>query len=613
MKAKFRLGRRVLSAVATKPYERKASDPLYRPLRLYTLDPSVSSLLGAEDIVEVPYEPLQPGPCGCLLLIDNTDGQSKMRYQQADLENTHVLISSGYKASPSDPRFHQQMVYAVCSLVYDAFKRALGRNPSWGFKRSQELGRLIIEPHAGQFRNAYYDKQEGKLCFGYYQADDTVVGRNLPSSIIFTCLSHDIVAHEFTHALLDGLRAHFTLPTSSDVLAFHEAFADLVAIFQHFRHETLLEKAVAESRANLRDVGLLNFLARQFGETTGSGRALRAALLKRTESNGKPPNYPQYREYKEKSAEPHKLGSVLVSAVFEAFYTIYDRKIKRYLELATNGSGVLPPGEISPQLQKIVVEEASKLAQQFLNICIRAIDYCPPVDLTFGEFLRAMITADFELVRDDPWGYREAFLDAFRLHGIFPVGVSSLSEDAVLWKPPDCEIPEITALRFGQLAFDGDPAQPSSQEAVEKQAQALGEVITNPAYLEAFGLADPSANTGHMIEVPCIESIRSLRRVGPDGQLSFGLVAEVTQRRQVSDLQGHTFDFYGGSTIVLGARGEVCYTIHKRVMNNERLERQLAFLEGAGQKYWGLTQGKREAANTLFQMLHGEDSSQQTP
>ena len=48
---------------------------------------------------------------------------------------------------------------------------------------------------------------------------------------VFTCLSHDVIVHELTHALLDGLRPHFTIPTQIDVLAFHEAFADLIACF----------------------------------------------------------------------------------------------------------------------------------------------------------------------------------------------------------------------------------------------------------------------------------------------------------------------------------------------------------------------------------------------
>jgi len=38
--------------------------------------------------------------------------------------------------------------------------------------------------------------------------------------------------------------------------------------------------------------------------------------------------------------------------------------------------------------------EAARAAQHVLNMCIRALDYCPPVALTFGDYLRALITAD---------------------------------------------------------------------------------------------------------------------------------------------------------------------------------------------------------------------------
>ena len=35
-------------------------------------------------------------------------------------------------------------------------------------------------------------------------------------------------------------------------------------------------------------------------------------------------------------------------------------------------------------------------------MCIRALDYCPAVDITFGEYLRALITADLDAVPNDP-------------------------------------------------------------------------------------------------------------------------------------------------------------------------------------------------------------------
>ena len=40
------------------------------------------------------------------------------------------------------------------------------------------------------------------------------------------------------------------------------------------------------------------------------------------------------------------------------------------------------------------------MAERLLTICIRALDYCPPTDITFGEYLRALVTADYDLKPD---------------------------------------------------------------------------------------------------------------------------------------------------------------------------------------------------------------------
>jgi hypothetical protein len=42
------------------------------------------------------------------------------------------------------------------------------------------------------------------ILFGYFQASRTQSGRNLPGQTVFTCLSHDIIAHETTHAIDNG-------------------------------------------------------------------------------------------------------------------------------------------------------------------------------------------------------------------------------------------------------------------------------------------------------------------------------------------------------------------------------------------------------------------------
>jgi hypothetical protein len=590
-------------AVDRMSYERRAGDPIYRPLKIYTLDPTQSRLSGSVAIVNVPYEPLKPGPVGAIFAVDNFDGHQYLR--QINLDDPLILINSGRDPSPSDPRFHQQMVYAVCSSVYAAFRMALGRHIVWGFDGgSLNRSRLLIRPHALEERNAYYDKEKGELCFGYYHAESNVMGRNLPGSAVFTCLSHDIIAHEVTHALLDGLRARFTFPGGPDVLAFHEAFADLVAIFQHFSYEKVVQAALRDARGDLEHASMLTDLARQFGQTTGLKIALRSAV--QCEAGEAP------LQLYGTNNEPHVLGAVLVLAVFEAFVTIFRRKTQRFIRLATGGSGILPQGELSSDLLDILASEASKLARHFLSICIRAIDYCPPLDVHFGEFLRAVITADHDLVPDDPWGYREAWIDAFERRKIYPQYVPNLSEDALLWQPPSKALPNIDALSFGKLQFEGDPACPAGSAELHRQACALGEIVSQSDNLELFGLsrANAPALRGDQVDRPRIESIRSSRRVGPDGQIVFDLVAEVTQRRVVRGGQtDEPFDYYGGATIILGPKGDIRHVIKKRVLGEERLERQRAFMQNqVGQQYWQVSQGKRTPAQQLFRLMHAVDS-----
>ena len=80
------------------------------------------------------------------------------------------------------------------------------------------------------------------------------------------------------------------------------------------------------------------------------------------------------------ATEAHDRGAVLVAAVFDAFLQIYKRGRRICLRLATGGTGVLPDGDISRDLVDRLAREASKVAGHVLNMCIRALDYCPPID-----------------------------------------------------------------------------------------------------------------------------------------------------------------------------------------------------------------------------------------
>jgi hypothetical protein len=608
--ADYSIGDAVTRAAEGRPYERKATDPLYRPLRIFALDPALSSREGWVTVVNVPWEPLEPDLRGCLFEVDARDGGNKQTYQHLDLNDHSVLLNQGRLPSPSDPLFHQQMVYAVSSLVYAAFKAALGRHLAWGFELPAGSGprsRLRLRPYAMEEENAYYDEESGELAFGYFRAANTVYGRNLPRGLVFTSLSHDIVAHELTHALLDGLRSHFMLPTGPHVLAFHEGFADLVAIFQHFSYEQVVYAALGRARGKLEAATALTGLAQQFGQTIGERQALRTAI-------DDDPDEP--RRYDEQ-LEEHELGSVLVSAVFDAFVTVFKRKTERYFRLATNGTGVLPPGALPTELQVILAKRASQLAAQFQALCIRAIDYCPPVDIEFGEYLRAIITADRDLVPDDEWAYREALVDAFRKRAIYPRDVDFLSEDALLWRQSLKPLKAIRELTFAELKFDGDPARPASQQELRRQAGALGRFVALPEHLEQFGLAPAGhARLGKdYVGLPRVESIRSSRRIGPDGQVVFDLIAEVTQTRAVQAGPGEPgFDFTGGSTIVIGPDGDVRYVITKSVLNEDRLRRQRRFQAShRGRELWAPRNGRLQRVPLPFKMLHGSRRGRERP
>ena len=255
-------------------------------------------------------------------------------------------------------------------------------------------------------------------------------GRNVPGGPVFTCLSHDIIVHELAHALIDGMRSHFLLPTGPDVLGFHEGFADLIAILQHFSYTEVLEAEIRKAGNRLENASLLLGIAQAFGLSVGKEGVLRSA----TDNTAT-------RQVYSADLEAHDMGSVLACAVFDAFRVIYQRKTEPYLSLVTPGTLYLPNGMLWADLVHILAAEASKLASQFLSICVRALDYCPPVDIRLGEFLRAMITADRDLVPDDPWAYREALIDAFASRGIYPENVTHLSEDALVWKPLPCPFP----------------------------------------------------------------------------------------------------------------------------------------------------------------------------
>jgi hypothetical protein len=240
------------------------------------------------------------------------------------------------------------------------------------------------------------------------------------------------------------MRQRSVEPSNVDALAFHEAFADIVALLQHFAMKDVVRHLLAANRGSLREPGLLTGLAEQFGRATGRNGALRYALKELSLRATAPKSDPtesivSAAALLQTKTEPHERGGFLVAAVFDAFVTIYERRTADLLRLTRWAESDQSASGMPPDLVARLADEAAKSADQVMRICVRALDYTPPIDLRFGEYLRAIVTADTELVPHDPMRYRIAFIEAFKRWGITVPGCLSMAPDSLLWDPPRLE------------------------------------------------------------------------------------------------------------------------------------------------------------------------------
>jgi hypothetical protein len=627
-------------------------EPSVRTLKVYALDPSAGNYIGNVMSVKVKWEEgLKPGPVGSKIAVVDYDGANKQYYPPVDLNDPRILARGGLDPSESDPRFHQQMVYAVATETIERFEAALGRRIRWRradrprlgtstpakgtWRKTDDIWVLHLFPHAMVQANAFYSPEAKGILFGYFQAERANQGRNLPGQRVFTCLSHDIIAHEMTHAIIDGIRTYFTEPTNPDVLAFHEAFADLAALFGHFSHKDALldtiqktggrlyqfelkpdaaptgaenkiandtdeededtnddgDNELAQERNKQRDrekraviVGELATrnplidLAQQFGEASGMNRGLRSAL-------DVPPNT---NDINTNVDDVHFRGSILVAAVFDAYFSIYLKRTADLFRIYRAGGDNRQLDDLPGPLARLLAEQASATAAEFFQLCARALDYCPPVDITFGDFLRALITANLDLKADDGVAVRDALMQAFRVRGIYPENAAFFSQDSLCWPRvtmPPVEVmlkdPTTGKTKLTTLVF-GDPNGLTKEEQ-DINGQVLRQYAEENAALLGF---DVNPRLAPELK-PYAPSFHPVFRVATDGSLRTDMVVELVQTRRVPFdermPEAGSFPFRGGVTLIISApeienrrRGKawVRYAISKGINDPAREDSQ---------------------------------------
>lgn len=626
-----------------------AETPEYRILRCYALDPGFSTQLQTMSVNEVPYkiawESIEPGPVGEYLEVIDVDPASNCFYEPVNLDSKLVLGQNGLCPSEGNPQFHQQMVYAVIMKTIRHFEFALGRKLIWRDRDTESrkldpkdpeymeklklrlnkefVRRLRVYPHAFRDSNAYYDPDKVSLLFGYFTAGDEIQGSNYPGGVVFTCLSPDVVSHEATHAILDSIHNRFIEDTNPDVGAFHEGFSDIVALLQRFTFKELVEHQLATTQGRLDKYNVLGELATQFGMALQDERgALRGAIGKRNEHGIWEKLTPNPADYKE-IFEPHDRGALLVATVFDAFQRLYHHRTEDLIRIATNGTGELPKGNISPDLVRRLASEACTIASHLLHICIRALDYCPPCDITFGNYLQALITADLDAAPEDEHSYRVALIEAFRARGIFPDRVNTLSTESLKWSKPDLTDHEANLFtelaRFFKRKIDDLSVLEDRKEIyVEShliQAELHGFLTDKmhqstdewDSFLCKLGLTAKSfklfyQNNEHDVAVPPIEihKVRPAFRMGREGKQISQVLIVLSQTAKIyiprenptaGEPDTETIKFRGGCSIILslGNLDRLEYVISKNIKSQYRFSQQMDYQHSGEDFSMGLT------------------------
>ncbi len=542
-------------------------------------DPSVLSKGALALIqVEIPSESIAPGPVGYRVKVVDFDATSNKLYLPRDYKfsedgqiiDPYALPSKKPlsakaraafdKALLADPNFHAQNVYVIVMRVLARFELALGRRTCWGSSGHQ----LHVAPHAFCEANAFYSESDRALLFGYFE------GRSQKK--VFTCLSHDIVAHETTHALLDGLRDRYTDPSGPDQAGFHEGFSDVVALLSIFSLRPIVELGLTEGRAAIssRDGirlisgshltadkiadSILFGLGKEFGQQMEGVRANALRRSIKLEPSKSHLNDPA-------NAEPHARGEIFAAALLWSMLELWVSRIKQLGTFGRNRYNL-----------DMVIEEGAKVADQLLTMAIRALDYCPTVDLEFSDFLAALLTVDREVAPDDSrFNYRDAIVKTFGRYGIQTP--TKTTDASGCWN---------TFAENDQIIY----SRTNFASMLRDKEEVFRFIWENRKILDV----DDRGYTE-------VISVRPSLRHGPDG---FMLHETICEYVQVAEMFGAELESvlkiklptgmstrqrvtaYGGGVLVFDQYGRVKYHIKRALTDAERQLRRLKYLWETG-------------------------------
>jgi hypothetical protein len=388
------------------------------------------------EIVEIPCITIGDGPTSARIAVVDYNADLDQRFAPARVlkDRTGFLNMAGLDAEKllGNFNFHQVNVWAIAELTLARLEDeyALGRPIPW----ASGLGRLLILPHAGYDENAFYDRGTGALHFFYCEGSD--------GERVYTCLSHDVITHELGHAILDGLKPGYNEVASPETAGFHEYFGDAIAMMASLRNRQIAALVVKDAPERLSARNVVSAIASEFGAAIRGipGQAyLRGAWNNRT-----------MRDLRG-TYEEHDWSEILTGIYYQLLQFLYRRNlVKKKKEQMKEKK--LPRNK--GQRQQRSVAALINAADQTANIMLRAIDYCPPVDLRYAEYARAVLRADEIAYPIDQFGVREELRRIFKRRGLMvPPEDTKLRNDTVNKLRKARLIDEVTATPVDAYRF----------------------------------------------------------------------------------------------------------------------------------------------------------------
>ena len=393
---------------------RKEQGLLEIALVTYYQDPFVAKMFteqGFNRKTLVNWEPgLLDGPTSARFAVVDYDGDTGKLEPPAQWVSTDSF--EGYAGADGEPldeakaksfAFHQVNVWGILQRTLAFFEdgNALGRRIPWAF----DGNRLIVVPHAGYGQNAFYDRQSKSLQFYYFSdGDDTV----------YTCLSTDIVSHEFGHAVLDGIRPYFNESSSPETAAFHEFLGDQTAILQSLLTKKLRQDQADDTAGDFSKAATISSIAKQFGQAVQGRPYLRTANneLKMSDKAGE--------------TDPHSLSEVLTGTMFE----VLKRLAENYMKEEDDD-----PEQPAEQKRKARTPRQAfwDATVRMQHLAIQPLDLLPPAEVRFRDYAKAVCRSQQLADPLDPQGYYNMLLEVFEKREILTsADVTALKEPGYL-------------------------------------------------------------------------------------------------------------------------------------------------------------------------------------